>query len=95
MLYYYTMENEAYIQRQDEELAAYEAVCTCCGICCGAQDNDPCVHLKSRDDGKYYCDTYVNRFGLQKTISGKEFTCVMIRDVLKFGVHYEGCGYNA
>ena len=88
-------ENQAYSQKQDEALAAYEARCKCCGICCGSQDNDPCVHLQKRDDGKYFCDIYESRFGLQRSVSGSEFTCVMIRDVLKFGVRYEGCGYNA
>lgn len=89
------MDEKALEQKQAEELARYESLCKCCGVCCGAKDNDPCIHLKEKDAGRYYCDTYDNRFGLQKTVGGKEFTCVMIRDVIKFGVRYEGCGYNA
>lgn len=88
------MDDKALVEKQLEELKRYESLCRCCGICCGANDSDPCVHLKEKEDGKYYCDTYDSRFGIQKTISGKDFTCVMIRDVLKFGVRYEGCGYN-
>lgn len=89
------MDNRTYLERQDGEFAFYESLCRCCGICCGSQDDDPCAHLARRDDGKYYCGIYQVRFGVQKTASGKEFTCVAIRDVINFGVHYEGCGYNA
>lgn len=88
------MDDASYIQKQDRELDAYEALCKCCGICCGSRDNDPCIHLKPAPGGKYICDIYASRFGVQKTVSGKEFTCVMIRDVINFGVRYDGCGYN-
>lgn len=89
------MEQDAYEQKQETDHIAYEARCKRCGVCCGSQDNDPCVHLKRQESGEHFCDAYANRFGVQKTVSGKDFTCVMIRDVLKFGVHYEGCGYDA
>lgn len=88
------MEERELAQRQEEELTRYESLCRCCGVCCGAKDNDPCIHLKEHGPDKYYCEIYHNRFGVQKTVTGKEFTCVMIRDVINFGVRYEGCGYN-
>ena len=88
------MDNAAYIHKQTAEQDAYEARCKSCGICCGADGTDPCVHLQKRDNGTYFCDTYQTRFGVQKSVSGREFTCVMIRDVIAFGVRYEGCGYN-
>lgn len=88
------MEDNEYLERQKRESESYESLCRCCGVCCGSRDNDPCAHLVRRDDGKYNCAIYNARFGVQKTVSGKEFTCVPIRDVINFGVHYEGCGYN-
>lgn len=89
------MEENIYELKQENEEAAYESLCRRCGVCCGSRDNDPCVHLVAQADGTFICGTYTNRFGLRKTVTGKEFTCVMIRDVLKFGVRYDGCGYNA
>lgn len=88
------MANHDYERYQEDTMAAYESLCKCCGICCGAADNDPCVHLVKREDGRFHCDIYSTRFGVQKTVGGKEFTCVAIRDVINFGVQYDGCGYN-
>ena len=88
------MDDIAYRERQRAAFAAHEAKCRSCGTCCGANGDDPCSQLRSRSDGSYYCATYPTRFGVQRTVSGREFTCVMIRDVIAFGVRYEGCGYN-
>jgi len=88
------MDDIAYRDKQQTEFRAYEARCKCCGVCCGAKGDDPCSKLRQRADGTYYCATYESRFGVQRSVSGREFTCVMIRDVIAFGVRYEGCGYN-
>ena len=88
------MDDAVYAHKQHIAREEHEARCTCCGVCCGSQGSDPCVHLQKKNNGTFFCDTYENRFGVQKTVSGKEFTCVMIRDVIAFGVRYEGCGYN-
>lgn len=61
----------------------YEAICQRCGICCGSEDGNPCIHLKKNEDSKYYCETYENRFGLQKTVNGTLFKCVPIEEALK------------
>jgi hypothetical protein len=75
------MENE-YISYQENKLKQFESLCVRCGSCCGAADNDPCQHLILDKDGKYFCNTYENRFGLQKSKSGREFLCVPIRQIL-------------
>ncbi|MFH1767747.1 MAG: hypothetical protein ABH858_01115 [Candidatus Omnitrophota bacterium] len=59
----------------------YELLCRRCGACCGVFD-DPCVHLKSHGKDSYYCDAYHSRFGPRKTIGGKEFNCVPVRELL-------------
>ena len=61
---------------------SYEALCKRCGACCGKFEDDPCVQLKKDEAGSYFCATYENRLGLQKTVSGREFNCVPVRKVL-------------
>ena len=86
--------NEAdYIQRQKEEFERWEACCKRCGACCGALDGDPCVNLRKDESGKYYCNIYDNRIGVQKTISGKSFACVPIRDLMP-NLPFKGCAYS-
>lgn len=75
------MENEEYLNKQEEDFAAHELKCSRCGACCGANDKDPCINLEKVQSGKYYCKIYENRIGRQKTISGREFSCIPIRDL--------------
>jgi uncharacterized cysteine cluster protein YcgN (CxxCxxCC family) len=88
------MDDRAYIETQDKAAAEYESLCRRCGTCCGAQGGDPCANLKEDAAGNYRCVNYGVRLGVQKTVSGRQFTCVPIRDVLKFGIPYDGCGYR-
>lgn len=80
--------------RQENLLAGYEAECKRCGACCGALGNEPCANLKRDMRGLYYCIDYDNRLGAQRTVTGKVFTCVPIREVVKKGLPYSGCGYG-
>ena len=87
------MDDERYIQREELKQDQHEALCKCCGVCCGAASNDPCSQLIRKDNGKYYCATYADRLGPQRSLSGNIFTCVRIGDVLRVGVTYPDCGY--
>ena len=80
------------MQKQKEEFIEYEARCRRCGACCGANDRVPCVNLEKREDNKYYCKAYSNRIGMQRTLSGKQFACVPIRD-LRPNLPFKGCAY--
>ena len=72
----------------------WEALCLNCGACCGASE-DPCEHLKRDASGKYFCDTYPNRLGAQRTVSGDAMVCVPIRRKLQGSwPGDEGCGYK-
>jgi len=82
-----------YIKEQKEWNDRYEALCKRRGACCGSTGNDPCLNLARDTSGKYYCKSYDNRFGPQTTVTGKKFTCVEIRDVLKIGIPNAECGY--
>ncbi|MDP8260378.1 MAG: hypothetical protein P9L96_05210 [Candidatus Gygaella obscura] len=86
------MNSSNYVNKQQEDYLRYEGLCKKCGACCGAFD-DPCVNLKKDSNNKFYCKVYNNRFGSQKTVSGKFFNCVPIRDVLKFEPLYPDCVY--
>lgn len=87
------MDELLYLQKQKEALEKFEALCKRCGACCGVFDNDPCLNLVKGRDDKYFCRTYDTRLGIQKTVSGKSFTCVAIRDLLKFDLPYSSCAY--
>ncbi len=70
-----------------------EALCRHCGACCGALE-DPCAHLVM-SDGHSSCSIYADRFGLRKTVAGRPFTCVPVRE--KLGASWPGderCGYK-
>ncbi len=60
----------------------WEARCSRCGACCGVVEGDPCEHLRRFKKGGYYCSIYTERFGLHKTVGGRPFRCVPIRDIL-------------
>lgn len=87
------MDSGKYQDKQKEQLERYEAMCARCGECCGAYDGDPCSSLDKAVDGKYYCRDYANRGGTQKTISGRSFSCVPIRELINFEVPYSRCPY--
>lgn len=86
------MDGERYAQQQAYKETEHELLCRRCGVCCGVRE-DACVHLGRLADGTYYCDTYGTRLGKQRTVSGKEFTCVPIRDVLMFDPPHPNCPY--
>jgi len=88
------MDEAMYIRKQETEEAEYEARCRRCGACCGAGGADPCANLVRAENGAYMCKSYDTRIGVQHTVSGRTFTCIPIRDVRRFGVRFEGCGYD-
>ncbi|MDE1921465.1 MAG: hypothetical protein KGI24_08495 [Candidatus Omnitrophica bacterium] len=74
----------------------WEEKCSRCGACCGVLE-DPCENLRKDLNGKYYCALYNQRFGQWHTISGKELTCVPIREKIAQGHSWPGggrCGYK-
>jgi hypothetical protein len=87
------MDRTAYNNRQDGIFSEYEAACRRCGKCCGAGTPEPCANLAEDTDGKFYCKSYHDRLGLQRTVTGRIFTCVEIRDVLAKGLPHDSCGY--
>jgi uncharacterized cysteine cluster protein YcgN (CxxCxxCC family) len=86
------MEDFEYNNFQRMKFKEYEAFCKHCGFCCGA-DNDPCQNLIKNNSGGYDCKVYNERLGLQKTISGKWFNCILIKEVLKFSPPNPDCAY--
>lgn len=84
-------ELERHLKEKEDE---FEAICSRCGACCGAYDGDRCSRLKGDGPGRYYCDAYGTRLGMQQTVSGKKFECVPIRDVLRYSYTREQrCAY--
>jgi len=45
-------------------------------------------------DGRYYCAVYEDRLGPRRTVSGKFFVCVTIRELAARKALYYGCAYN-
>ena len=88
------MDSREYFEKQDQQSADYEAICLRCGACCGALDGDPCLNLVKAADNKYFCKSYDTRIGTQKTVSGKQFHCVPIRNVLEYDGAHPGCAYK-
>jgi hypothetical protein len=90
------MDDEArYRLLQEKQAVDWEARCTRCGACCGVFERDPCENLEKSSDGKYSCRIYTTRFGLRKSISGRIFECVPLRQILHTswpGKHQ--CGYK-
>ncbi len=85
----------SYQNWQQKQLDAWENKCTRCGACCGVAEGDPCEHLVEASKGKYICSIYENRFGFHKTVSGKVFECVSIRQILhKWWPGDQCCGYK-
>lgn len=71
-------------KRLKEREESYEAVCVRCGACCGAYDGDPCARLRKDATGAFFCDDYDNRLGPQKTVGGKRFNCVYVKDIMRY-----------
>jgi len=92
MVYNNSMDKESFLSRQQKEELEYEALCKRCGACCGALDGDPCEDLRKDSDGKFYCSVYTHRIGMHKTLSGKQFACVPIRD-LRPNLPFRSCVY--
>ena len=70
-----------------------EAVCTRCGVCCGATDGHPCEHLRPAGKGEFVCAIYENRLGPHATVDGRAFVCVPIRKVIEHNGGYADCAY--
>lgn len=75
-------EQQRYEHLQLRQQQEWESTCRRCGACCGAADGDPCEHLVMLTQGGYACSIYENRFGTRKTVEGRVFQCVPIRDIL-------------
>ena len=86
------MDSLAYLQKQKEEEAGYEARCKRCAACCGANSEDSCARLNKDQAAKYSCSVYDTRIGKQLTISGKEFFCMPIR-YLRPRLPFKDCAY--
>ncbi|HRZ14628.1 MAG TPA: hypothetical protein P5110_03865 [Candidatus Omnitrophota bacterium] len=72
----------------------WEALCCRCGACCGAFE-DPCQHLQKTASGTFICGIYEERFGVQRSVGGREFRCVPIRTILdKYWTHDCLCAYK-
>jgi len=86
------MDDRAYEKYMEESFVKYDSACRRCGECCGV-NNDPCTNLVSCGNGKYACCVYNKRLGPQKTISGKSFNCVSIKDNIRRGFCNPNCAY--
>ncbi|HQJ15510.1 MAG TPA: hypothetical protein PLJ26_03390 [Candidatus Omnitrophota bacterium] len=85
-----------YIRYWQEKEQEWNARCGRCGSCCGALE-DPCVNLQKLQSGGYACRLYENRLGRQRTVSGKEFMCVPVREKISAGQSWPGderCEYK-
>src|SRR5512147_536549 len=88
-------EEERYRRREDERERWWEALCGRCGACCGVADGDPCENLTRDAGGRWACGIYENRFGIHRTVSGKEIRCVPIRQILHKSWPGDACcGYK-
>ncbi len=88
------MGEKTYAAHQEETFRDHESLCGRCGKCCGSEDGDPCSKLKKDVAGNFFCLEYDLRLGLQKTISGKYFTCVTVRELMKYDALRPGCAYK-
>ena len=71
----------------------FETLCKRCGDCCGAND-DPCQHLVKLDDATFFCKDYSRRLREQRTVTGKTFYCVPIREHIVKDTLRPGCAYR-
>lgn len=87
------MEKQGYTDKLKKMDDDFERICRLCGLCCGLEDGDPCSMLIF-EQGRYLCKCYPERLGPQKTVSGKPFTCVPIRERIRQGALPESCAYR-
>ena len=79
----------------EQQKIEWEAACLHCGACCGVAEGDPCEHLVKSGENKYSCSIYDNRFGVHKTVKGRTFNCVPIRNILhESWAGDDCCGYK-
>lgn len=83
-----------YVKTMEDAQGVFESKCKRCGLCCGSQDGDPCAYLLKNDNGTYDCKVYSDRIGYRKTVSGKNFYCVSIRELIKTDSLRPDCGYR-
>jgi len=88
------MDQAAYQKNLSEREEGFEGICAKCGLCCGADDGDPCSQLAENSTGVYFCRIYDKRLGPQYTKSGKLFTCVPILDLIRDKCLRPECAYN-
>jgi len=86
------MDDSRYNTALKQKMSEFEGICRRCGLCCGVKD-DACRNLE-KDGNKYKCIDYENRLGPQKTLSGKSFHCVPIREHIANRSLHPGCAYN-
>ncbi len=86
------MDTKSYEKYLKEESVKYESLCLRCGECCGI-NNDPCANLIIEEGGRCACRVYESRLGPQKTVSGKGFTCVPIKENIRRGDCDPNCVY--
>ncbi len=88
------MDENLYSKKLEEQYSEYEALCKRCGTCCGLADGDPCRNLVLVGNGSCTCSVYTNRLKVQKTVSGKSFSCVSVRELLNaYDLPHPACGY--
>jgi len=76
-------DNRQYLEEQEAKEREFESLCKRCGAGGGVKDGDPCENLALEPDGlHYFCRIYADRLGLRRTVSGREFTCVPLRQIL-------------
>jgi len=87
------VETDKYYEQLEQMDREFESICRMCGECCGSSD-DPCVNLAEKGNGIYVCVCYDNRIGEQRTVSGKKFNCVPIREHIKNKSLRPNCAYQ-
>jgi len=88
-------DNNNYKKYQEEQRKQFEDICAQCGVCCGSHDGDPCALLVYNENTQtYFCNNYEARLGKQKTITGKEFTCVSVHEMIKTDTLRLHCAYR-
>ena len=67
-----------------------------CGTACCFYEGSPCENLQwiKKKEGIGVCSIYERRFGVRKTVDGKEFLCApMFVRLKEEGIPHPKCGY--
>ena len=87
-------------EKRDQALKAeWEGMCDpskgCRTVCCFFEGS-PCEELQwvDRKKGIGRCRVYLTRHGRHKTINGKEFMCVDMKQWLALNIPVRECGYH-